>query len=278
MSGSSIQQAKKALELFLHSLPTSCLFNIYSFGSRHDSIFPNGSQAYTDETLGTAKNVVATMEANYGGTEIYRPLAEILASKPATGFVRQVFILTDGAVSNDYQVIRLVRRNAGTTRVFSLGLGNSCSRHLVKGVARAGGGTAAFAATDEDLRPKVMGQLKNALQPAVSEVMIDWVGVTLNEDMTAKEPEVETKKTLLGYMKPKEDASKAPPVFGQAPLAIPPIYDGTRMLVYRLFDAVEKPTAVKITAQTPDGPLSVVVPVDEAAKVEGNFVHQLAAR
>ncbi len=34
MDGTAIQQAKKALLLFIHSLPTNCLFDIYSFGSQ----------------------------------------------------------------------------------------------------------------------------------------------------------------------------------------------------------------------------------------------------
>jgi len=277
MGGNGIVQARKALELFLHSLPTSCVFNIYSFGSRFDSLF-KGSKEYTDDSLAQAKSLVASMAANYGGTEIYAPMKEILSSKPEVGFVRQIFVLTDGAVGNDQQIISLVKRNAGTTRVFSLGLGDGCSRHLVKGVARAGGGTAAFAASNEDLRPKVMSQLKNALQPAVSDVAVDWVGVTLNEDLTAKEPLVETQKTLLGYMKPKAGGDGMPPVFGQAPLAVPPVYDGARMLVYRLFDAEENPTAVRVTAETPDGPLTVTLPVEEESRVDGDFVHQLAAR
>ena len=61
-------------------------------------------------------------------------------------------MLTDGAVSNDSAVISLVRKYSHQGRLFSLGLGASASRHLVKGIARAGGGTAAFSGLDEDLR------------------------------------------------------------------------------------------------------------------------------
>ncbi len=147
----------------------------------------------------------------------------------------------------------------------------------MKGIARAGGGTADFASTNEDLRPKVMTQLKNALQPAISDVRVQWVGVELNEDLTPRpKPKVETKKTLLGYMKPKPD--KSVPTTGQAPLVLPPVYDGSRLLVYRLFGKEERPTAAKVTADTPDGPLEAEIRLEESGRIEGNFVHQLAAR
>ena len=44
--------------------------------------------------------------------------------------------------------------------MFSLGIGSGASRSLVKGIARAGNGTAEFTGEGEDLRPKVMSQLK----------------------------------------------------------------------------------------------------------------------
>ena len=118
----SIELAKEALQLFLHSLPTDCFFNIYSFGSRFHSLFPTSSM-YTDDTLRQAKQHVSSMGADYGGTEIYRPLEAILKQPSPGGYLRQVFVLTDGAVSNDEQVIELVRKNCERARLFSLGLG-----------------------------------------------------------------------------------------------------------------------------------------------------------
>ena len=178
------------------------------------------------------------------------PLREIFNQKPHKGHLRQIFVLTDGSVSNSDEVVRLVRRNAQAGRVFSLGLGSYCDRHLVKGIARSGNGTAVFSAEGEDLRPKVMSQLKNALQPAINDIRVIWNGVD---------------ESKLGMQVPNE---------------APPIFDGSRLLVFRHFSALLKPQGVKITAETPDGPLTVDLDIEECTLLisTDNLVHKLAAR
>ena len=57
-----------------------------------------------------------------------------MVAAPKDGYLRQIFVLTDGDVSNSEQVASLVR-NQG--RIFALGLGQGASRHLVKGISRA---------------------------------------------------------------------------------------------------------------------------------------------
>ena len=39
------------------------------------------------------------LDANLGGTEIYAPLETILQQRPVDGYLRQIFILTDGEAS-----------------------------------------------------------------------------------------------------------------------------------------------------------------------------------
>ena len=84
------------------------------------------------------------ISANLGGTEILNPLRFILQQEVKAGLARQVFVLTDGQVSNSGACISLVRKHSATNRVFTLGVGSAADRHLVKGLARAGQGTAMF--------------------------------------------------------------------------------------------------------------------------------------
>ena len=49
-----------------------------------------------------------------------------------------------------------VRRHHLANRVFTLGIGSAADRHLVKGLARAGRGTAAFTQHSENIAAKVI--------------------------------------------------------------------------------------------------------------------------
>ena len=106
-----MEQAKKALALFLHSILANCHFNIWSFGSQFSCLFDGGSKKYDDTTLENAKNHTNQMTANFGGTEVYTPLEAIFKEKSISGYAKQIFLLTDGAVSNDQSVIKLVKDN-----------------------------------------------------------------------------------------------------------------------------------------------------------------------
>ncbi|XP_037026786.1 von Willebrand factor A domain-containing protein 5A-like [Bradysia coprophila] len=277
MMGRSIALAREALLLILHSLPADCYFNIVGFGSTHTSVFPT-SVKYDEENLKRAKAHARALDADMGGTEILAPLEEIFGQPEIDGYFRQIFVLTDGEVSNQNAVVGIVHANAHKVRVFALGIGDAASHGLVGGIAKAGGGTAAYVTYNESVDKKVLDQLKNALQPSLTDIHLEWDGLSPIQE----KPTILNKtKTLLGYNKPIESdelTSETSPRIKQSPEKIPPVFDGSQLIVFGLFKN-DCPKSVLITAQSPDGPLTVRVE-HSPSNVQGDvrlLFHRLAA-
>ncbi|CAB1445632.1 unnamed protein product [Pleuronectes platessa] len=114
------------------------------------------------------------MQANLGGTEILKPLTHILSQTCISNQPRQVFVFTDGEVSNTKEVINLVKKNSGSHRCFSFGIGEGASSALINGLAKEGGGHAQFITGADRMQPKVMQSLRFALQPAVVDISVTW--------------------------------------------------------------------------------------------------------
>lgn len=75
------------------------------------------------------------MKADLGGTEIERPLMSIFKSPVIEGYPKQIFLLTDGEVSNTEVVIELVKNNVKYSRVHAIGVGSDVSKNLIIGCA-----------------------------------------------------------------------------------------------------------------------------------------------
>uniref|UniRef100_A0A3Q2TWN7 von Willebrand factor A domain-containing protein 5A n=1 Tax=Fundulus heteroclitus TaxID=8078 RepID=A0A3Q2TWN7_FUNHE len=139
-----ISSARDTLVLLLKSLPMGCYFNIYSFGSEFEHIFPT-SVEYSEKTMEEALKKVENMEANFGGTEILLPLKHIYSQSCIPKQPRQLFIFTDGEVGNTKEVTDLVKMNA-----------------------------ALLSSTGWPKREEVMQSLRFALQPAVEDISVSW--------------------------------------------------------------------------------------------------------
>eukprot|EP00741_Cyanophora_paradoxa_P002739 tig00000624_g2659.t1 len=242
MEGSKIEQSKNALQLMLRSLPVGSRFNVLGFGDLFVRLFDE-SRGYDDASIAAAAAHVADIGADLGGTELLPVLEAIFAGPPDPLFPRQIFLLTDGEVSNTEQVIRLVRRHAAEARVFSVGIGSGASEHLVRGVARAGGGQAEFIGDGERVERAVLRQLRRAAQPSLAAPALDW----------------------------------GSPSAQQAPHALRPCFLGDRLVVYAVLPpGPAPPPAVSLRAQRRAGPVELSVPVPAAR--EAGSVWRLAGR
>ncbi|XP_078102752.1 von Willebrand factor A domain-containing protein 5A-like [Sander vitreus] len=185
-----IGSARDTLLLLLKSLPMGCYFNIYSFGSSHEHIFPK-SVEYSQKTMEEALKKVEQMGADLGGTEILMPLKHIYSQPCISSQPRQLFIFTDGEVGNTKEVINLVKKNSGSHRCFSFGIGEGASSALINGLAKEGGGHAQFITGTDRMQPKVMQSLRFALQPAVVDMSVKW-DLPKGVSVTALSPPITT--------------------------------------------------------------------------------------
>ncbi|XP_069604249.1 von Willebrand factor A domain-containing protein 5A-like isoform X3 [Ranitomeya imitator] len=168
-----IQSAKETLVLLLKSLPLGCYFNIFGFGSHFESFFTE-SKEYTQQSMEEAVKMVNEMSANFGGTEILRPLKKIYDTSGRPDHPRQLFLFTDGEVGNTKEVIDEVQKNSNNHRCFTFGIGEGASTSLIKGMARAGSGIFEFITGKDRMQTKVLRALKCSLQPTVNNVSLTW--------------------------------------------------------------------------------------------------------
>lgn len=247
MRGDKMTAAKETLRLLVSALPEGAYFNIVSFGSRHSMLFPFGSVPFTDGTKATAMELISRMDANMGGTNISRPLAEVFAADAVKGQARQVVLITDGRVRDTHEVVELVRRahSSSGVRVFSFGIGSGVSHALVRDTASAGGGVAEFAVDGERMQPKVMRMVGRMLQPTLTNVRLDWGDVS-----------------LVGV---------------PTPARIPAVYSGDRVMFFARVVNSGSRGIVTLFAETPDGPRQWEVSLPSDCEM-GTLVHTSFAR
>ncbi|XP_029930155.1 von Willebrand factor A domain-containing protein 5B2 [Myripristis murdjan] len=200
MSGTNIHRIKEGMMVALKSLPPGTMLNIVGFGTTIKTLFTS-SKLCTDVTLVQACEYVQRMRADMRGTNLLGALSWVYQEPMQRSCPRQVFIITDGTISNVAKVLELVRRNTCSARCFGLGLGPRACRRLLLGVAKLTGGTTEFLYDDERLQPKLIKSLKKAFEPVLTDVRVDWY---LPDNMEA----------LL------------------SPSEIPPIYPGNRLIGY----------------------------------------------
>ncbi|KAI1235938.1 hypothetical protein IHE44_0002031 [Lamprotornis superbus] len=172
-SGPDLDKVKEALLVALKSLPSGTLLNLASFGADIKPLFPS-SRLCSNETLRRACEHLGGLRVDPGGTNLLAALGWALAQPLHHGYPRQLFLFTSAAVGNASRILRLVRRQASTVRCFSFGMGSRACRRLLKAIARVSRGRAEFLSPAERLQPKLIKSLKKAIEPAISDITIDW--------------------------------------------------------------------------------------------------------
>ena len=309
-----VRALREALQIFLKSLPASpeIYFNICSFGSHFDYLFEDGrSKKYDARTLKAAEEYVAKVNAIYGGTNLLDPLLDCM-KKRRTDCPSTIILVTDGEVYDTESIIKSISTEKAKHldrpfRVFSLGIGDSVSHHLVEGVARAGGGYSQFVMGQERFESKVVRMMLAGLQIPLNDLHVHWDGRPPAEEMMYKlvyeigandyiVVEKEEKESTSFFDKEVDDMemmkSEPPPeppkstlkapTIQQIPETMPYLYNGSRYVMYFLFPSTYRtPRNFTLKGTTPKGSvITLDIPVTESTLGGGSksILHTLAAR
>ncbi|CAH0018232.1 unnamed protein product [Clonostachys rhizophaga] len=228
--GQQIPNLINALNTFLRSLPVGVKFNICSFGSSYEFLWPR-SQSYSQDSLNKAVNYVKTFSANFGGTNMYQPVEETFKRR-YEDMNLEVFLLTDGEIWDQEKLFELINAQVastkGATRIFSLGIGHGVSHALIEGVARAGNGFAQTVADNEKMDKKVVRMLKGALTPHITDYSLEIKYSQKPENKTDDDEDFELveKVESLTFSDATATESEKPPAY-QAPKPTLSLFDNS---------------------------------------------------
>jgi len=115
MQGGSMEQAKTSLQFALLQLTKKDSFNIIAFDDETQLLFPI-TQMASAQNINKAQRFIDDLSAD-GGTQMYRPLSNALMMRKneeqSVKAIRQIVFITDGAVSNEFELMQLLNNAQG---------------------------------------------------------------------------------------------------------------------------------------------------------------------
>ncbi len=183
MSGPSIEQAKQSLALAISRLNPDDRFNVIRFDDTMTDYF-NGLVAASPDNREKAIAYVRGLTAD-GGTEMLPALQAALRNQGAvaTGALRQVVFLTDGAIGNEQQLFTEITQNRGDARLFTVGIGSAPNSYFMTKAAEMGRGTFTQIGSTDQIATRMEELFAKLQNPAMTDISATFDGAKA-EDIT----------------------------------------------------------------------------------------------
>ncbi len=172
MSGPSIDQAREALRLGVERLAPGDRFNVIRFSNDATSLFP-AARAADDWSRRRAMEFIDGLVAN-GGTEMRAAIELALAMPPANEALRQIVFITDGSVSNEAELVGLIRQRLVGARFFTVGIGAAPNAWFMQEAAAAGRGSYTFIPQISEVRARMEDLFRKLENPALVGLEVHW--------------------------------------------------------------------------------------------------------
>jgi Ca-activated chloride channel homolog len=194
MMGFPIEKGKELINHALDELYPGDTFNLITFSGDTRILFPEPVYP-TAENIRKAREVL-NAQHGYGGTEMMGAIRAALTPSDSQDHLRVVCFVTDGEVGNDLGIIGEIQKHPNA-RVFSYGIGNSVNRFLITSMAKAGRGDSEVVTLNDKADDAAHRLYQRLRSPVLTDVSIDWHGLTVDDVFPKKLPDLFTGKPLV---------------------------------------------------------------------------------
>jgi Ca-activated chloride channel family protein len=175
MAGTSIIQAKAAIDLALRRLRPADYFNVIVFNNDAHALFSEAKQA-DQSHIQKARHYIDQIRAD-GGTEMKSALLLALDGSRQHERLRQVVFLTDGAVGNEDELLKIIARRLGDSRLFTIGIGSAPNSYFMNRAATIGRGTFTYIGKYSEVTEKMMNLFTKLESPVLSDLKLEMAGL-----------------------------------------------------------------------------------------------------
>ena len=175
MRGNSIDLVKQALLLFIQSLPVNSYFQLIGFGTNFKK-YNEEPVIYNKENVEKIINIINSLKADLGGTNISSPLSAIYNDNNYSkiNLSKNIFLLTDGQVHDREQCINLITTNSSKFRIHALGIGTDFDKILIERCGKLGKGTSSFVEDVKKINSVVINTLNKCLRSYITDIKFEF--------------------------------------------------------------------------------------------------------
>ncbi|MBR9829533.1 MAG: marine proteobacterial sortase target protein [Oceanospirillales bacterium] len=197
MGGTSIIAAREALKAGINGLSSGDAFNIVEFNSS-TSVLHRRAVAASEPNKRRALQFIEQLDAD-GGTEMRSALEAALSRDDDSRRLRQVVFITDGSVSDERGLFKLINDRLQGTRLFTVGIGSAPNSFFMEEAAVAGHGTFTYIATADEAQTVMENLFDRLAQPALTHIRV--AGADVHAVMPTQIPDLYAGEPLAVAMK-----------------------------------------------------------------------------
>jgi Ca-activated chloride channel family protein len=199
MNGHPLDTAKEVMRTLFAGLRPTDRFNVMTF-SGGNAVMHEQSVPATEDNIADAMSFVDNKRGG-GGTRILQALQAAFAMKRNKNTSTSFVVVTDGYVSVDPEVFKLVSEKLNTANLFSFGIGSSVNRNVIEGMARAGMGEPFFV-TSRDVADETAKRFSRYLaSPTLTNIAVNFNGFDAYDVVPKAVPDLFAERPILVFGK-----------------------------------------------------------------------------